>query len=77
MMTKGNNDTAGIWLMMTGIAALIEIVAVPTAIFLLLARASRYGSVRNVLITLVAALPILPAVAFVLLFTGKAGTFHI
>ena len=77
IVTKGNNETAGFWLAVTGVAALVEIIAVPTAIFLLLSRASRYGSVGNVLMTLVGALPIVPAVLFVLLFSGKLGTFHI
>ena len=77
IMTKGNNDTAGFWLAVTGVAAVIEIVAVPIAVFLLLRRAARYGSVGNVLMTLAGALPIVPAVLFVLLFSGKLGTFHI
>ena len=77
MMTRGNNDTAGFWLVTTGVAALIEMIAVPTAIFLLLRHAGRYGSVGNVLMTLLAALPIVPAVFVIILFTGRAGTFHI
>ena len=77
IVTKGNNETAGFWLAVTGVAAVIEIIAVPAAIFLLVSRASRYGSVGNILMTLVAVLPILPALLFVLLVSGKLGTFHL
>jgi hypothetical protein len=80
MAAKGGPESKvlnGVWLLLTGAAALVEIVAVPTAIFLLIRDAPRYTTLGNILMTLASALPILVILLLVLLFSGALGTFHI
>ena len=77
---KGGQESKvlnGIWLLATGTASLVEIVAVPTAVVLLIRDAPRYTTAGNILMTLAAGLPILVVVPIVLLFSGAFGTFHI
>jgi hypothetical protein len=67
----------GLWLVATAGAALVELIAVPAAVVLLVRDAPRYTSGRNILLTLVAGLPVLVILLIVLLFSGAFGTFHI
>ena len=68
---------SGLWLLLTGAAALVEIIAVPTAIVLLIRDAPRYTTAGNILMTLAAGLPLVVVLLIVLLLSGAFGTFHI
>ena len=77
---KGGQESKvlnGVLLLSTGAAALVEIVAVPTAIILLVRDAPRYTSAGNILMTLAAGLPLLAVLLIVLLLAGAFGQFHI
>ena len=77
---KGGQESKvlnGILLVATSAAAVVEIVAVPAAIVLLVRDAPRYTTLGNVMMTIVAALPILLVLLVVLAFSGAFGTFHI
>jgi hypothetical protein len=76
IITKGNQATAGFWLVATAVAGAVEIVAVPTATYLLV-RDGRYRTAGNFAMTASAALPLIVIAAVVLLFSGALGTFHI
>ena len=67
----------GIFLFATAGAAIVEIVAIPVAILLLVRDAPRYTSVGNIAMTLAAAVPILLVLLVVLALSGAFGTFHI
>ena len=77
---KGGQESKilnGVLLVSTGAAALVEIVAVPTAIVLLVRDAPRYTTAGNILMTLAAGLPLVAVLLIVLLLSGAFGTFHI
>lgn len=63
----------GLWIAAFCAAAIVAVVAVPYAIFLILRRG--YFTIWNLLMTVVAALPL--AFAIVLVVTLKYGHFHI
>ena len=67
----------GVLLLFTGAAALVEIVAVPAAIVLLVRDAPRYTTAGNILMTIAAGLPLVAVLLIVLLLSGAFGTFHI
>ena len=67
----------GAWLVATAGATLVDVIAVPAAIFLLVRDAPRYVTVGNVAMILAAGLPLLVVLLLVLLFSGALGTFHI
>ena len=80
LLGKGGQESKilnSILLIATAGAALVELLAVPTAIILLVRDAPRYTSVANIVLTLLAALPIVLVSLVVLLFSGALGTFHI
>ena len=77
MLSKGSNATAGLWLIATAVAGVIELVAIPTAIVLLVRDPARYASAVNIMLVLAAATPIVIVTMIVLLFSGALGTFHI
>ena len=80
LLGKGGQESKilnGVLLVATGGAALVEIVAVPTAIFLLVRDAPRYTTAGNIAMTLAAGLPLFFVLLIVLLLSGAFGTFHI
>jgi hypothetical protein len=58
---------------MLGLAALVELIAVPTALYLLIS--GNYSTRNNILMTIVAAIPV--ALLLLGLLTLKFGHFHI
>ena len=74
MLSRGDKVTGGIFVVLTGGAALVELLAVPTAIFLLV-RDGRYVTTANIAMTVAAALPIALVILAVLVFSF--GHFHI
>ena len=80
MAGKGGQESKvlnGIWLAVTFGAAFVHVLAVPTALFLLVRDAPRYTTVGNILMILAAGLPLFVVLMIVLLFSGALGTFHI
>jgi len=67
----------GVLMISTAAAALVEIVAVPMAIVLLVRDSPRYTTAANIMMTLAAAVPILLVLLLVLLLSGAFGTVHI
>lgn len=67
----------GVLVVTTGGAALVEVIAIPVAIFLLVRDAPRYTTPGNVAMTLAAALPVLILALVILALFGVFGTFHI
>ena len=67
----------GVLVVATGAAALVEVIAIPVALFLLVRDAPRYVTLGTVAMTLAAALPVAILAVVVLALFGVFGTFHI
>jgi ABC-type Fe3+ transport system permease subunit len=67
----------GVLVVTTGGAALVEVIAIPAALFLLVRDAPRYVTAGNIAMTLVAALPVVILAFVILALFGVFGTFHI
>ena len=67
----------GIFVVATGAAGIVELVAIPAALVLLVRDAPRYTTIGNIAMVLAAGLPWLLILLVVLLFSGALGTFHI
>ena len=67
----------GVLVVATGGAAVVEVIAIPIALFFLVRDAPRYVTVSNVAMTVAAALPVVILTIVILALFGVFGTFHI